>query len=694
MTDYPRPIEASNAGDGSPLVLGDEGRIGDLHAACDPTSTVHVLDWNGDGQGELVCSGNDVFAHRFIDALPDGTPIVDRGMRWGLMSRQPHRNEYDQGLTGHVLAAADFDGDGTTEVILVPRYYSGRLSVVISLASAVPASAEKNAEVVIRGPSGEPVTLQRGSVAPVDFNGDGRTDLIAVVPEPNDNYYIDPATAVCPEDHRDRYHRDGRWIGHVPESALQLYTNSSSTGRYAFDHARTTDVRLPRHTMWATAVNPSDPRAGLLLVTYYGRLYHLPLLETGAKPKWGPIEELFTQHNEPFNRATNFDISITVSDVLEPGRYDIFAGDRSQSPSWCRYCGLDTDGRPIYDTPKRIKQHNPHVANSFFSVPTVGDWRGTGTPDLVVGGVEGYLLWYKTISTNPLKFAPPQRVRYGTTEIRRLATPNPAAGHHWGGSQGPHDGDTGGYSHPVLTDWDGDGLLDLIVSDMIGLYDWYPNWGTKHEPDLGPPQRLLLQSGEPLMGPWRQQPGIGDFSGDGLPDIVIQDRDLDLAIFRRVGRDHPALLSPGEKLRYEDGSTIKTHGTYTPRGGDGRGRTKINVVDWDGDGTLDLLIGVGPQHGSPYRGSYVLFAKNVGTNAKPIFKRPQILLWDSEGQPLEFWRHGVHMAPVDWDGDGVYELIAGADQGRIWYWKPQHFGKPAGGDATAPLRPEGEAGLG
>ena len=126
------------------------------------------------------------------------------------------------------------------------------------------------------------------------------------------------------------------------------------------------------------------------------------------------------------------------------------------------------------------------------------------------------------------------------------------------------------------------------------------------------------------------------------------------------------LLLPGEKLRYEDGETIKTHGIYTDGGGDGRGRTKFNVADWDGDGVLDLLIGVGPQHGSPYRGSYVLYARNVGTSERPVFKRPEILLWDADGQPLEFWRHGVHMAPVDWDGDGQYELVAGAGQGRIW----------------------------
>jgi len=80
-------------------------------------------------------------------------------------------------------------------------------------------------------------------------------------------------------------------------------------------------------------VDPTDPRAGLLLLTYYGRVYHLPLVEQGGGPQWGEIAELFTLHDEPFNRSTNLDISIGVSDVLEAGRFDIFAGDRSQSPS-------------------------------------------------------------------------------------------------------------------------------------------------------------------------------------------------------------------------------------------------------------------------------------------------------------------------------------------------------------------------
>ena len=691
MTTFPRQIAAGNCGNGSPLVLGDESAIGDLFTG---GSSVCVVDWDGDGEREIVVTGGNgsIFSYKIIGAIPDGTPIVDRGMEWGNVSRAPHRNEWDQGLVGVVSVAADFDGDGQVEMILAPRGYSLKPTVAISLQGGPPATRDTGRPVDVRGCDAD-IGFGRGGVAAVDWNADGVVDLVVLESEPGEMWAMS-ADGVVPEDQRDRYDKDGKWFSTYGESTLHLYRNTSTGGRIEFTYAGKVDIALPRHTQHIGAVNPSDPSAGLLLLNYYAHVHHLPMLAPGEDPVWGKPSELFTMHGEPFSRITTFQGSIGVSDVLEDGRFDIFAGDNAGNIEWARYYGQDAADRPVYDTPRKLKQHNPHVNGGFFSVPTVGDWRGNGMDDILVGSIEGYVFWYKTLSTNPLRFALPERVRYGATEIRRLATPHPAGGRHWGGSQSPYDGDTGGYSNPVLADWNGNGLLDLIVCDMVSLYEWYPNWGTKTDPELGPPQRLHLDDGSPLIGPWRQQPGIGHLTNGDLPDIVIQDMDLDLALYRRVGRDDLSGLLQGEKLRYEDGSTIKTHGVYTPAGGDGRGRTKINVVDWNGDGILDLLIGVGPQHGSPYRGSYILFAQNVGDNQNPLFKKPTVLVFGADGKPLEFWRHGVHMAPVDWDADGKFELIAGADFGHIWYWKPQHFGSPASGDPTAPQRPEGEEGFG
>ena len=679
MATYPRPIEAGNQGHGAPLTLGDPKVIGDLFVQ---NAYLTVLDWDGDGGPELVDTGSGIFSYRFTETLADGTPVVDRGRRWGTMSRSHQRDENDTGLCGKLVAAGDFDGDGHAEIILGPRGYSQMPPVALSLKAGVPADRSVGVPLAIVDPAvpeGSDPLAKWGSaeMAAFDWDGDGKLDLVAARHETTGYNWIDPETGKTPEDQRDRYNPDGTWKGNEGTWSLHLLRNTGSAERPEFTWAGRIDLPELADGGPIAAADPQDPGAGLLMLGYYGDLYHLPFLEAGDPPRWGELAELFALHGGPFSRTTNMSYSMTTAALDSDGRPDLIASDIAWNVAWCRYRGQDSNGRPIYDEPKKIKQRDPHVNGGAFSVPTTGDLRGTGAADLVVGAIEGYIFWYRVLSTDPLRFAPPERLRAGGEEIRRLAKPNPSAGYHWGSSQGPGDGFNGGYSNPVLVDWSGDGLLDLLVGDMVGLFDWYPNRGTKEQPRFDPPHRLHVGP-EPLFGPWRVQPGAGDFSGDGLPDIVTMDLDQDLSLYRRVGTDDPSGLQPGEKLRYEDGETIKTHGVYTAAGGDGRGRTKVQVVDWDGDGRLDLVLGVGPQGGSTFKSSYVLLCRNAGTNAAPVFQRPEVLLFGDAGQPLEFWRHGAHPALVDWDQDGRWEIVVGADMGFIWYYKPDHFGAAAG----------------
>jgi hypothetical protein len=548
----------------------------------------------------------------------------------------------------------------------------------LSLADAPNLDRSKGREFRIVDPSlpagVDPLARWGGSpMTGFDFNADGKLDLI-IAKQSTEGYSVDPATGIAPEDQRDRYRKDGTWLAPIGPWSLHLFENTGGPDRFEFTYVGQIELPTPPPGGPMTPVDPTDPSAGLLILGYYGDLWRLPLLETGQKPVWGEPTELMSLQGAPFTRTCNM-VSIATADLDGDGRFDVLGGDISSNVVWLRRYGQDDDGAPIFDTPRKIKQHNPQVNGGIFSVPTAGDWRDTGVDDLLVGSIEGYIFWYKTISTNPLRFSPPERVRWGDEEIRRYAKPNPAAGYHWGSSQGPLDGFNGGYSNPVLVDWNGNGLLDLIVGDMVGLFDWFPNRGTKQQPRLEHPMRLHVGD-EPLFGPWRVQPGAGDFTGDGLPDIVTMDLDLDLSLYRRVGPDDMADLSPGVKLLYENGETIKTHGVYTEGGGDGRGRTKIQVLDWDGNGKLDLLVGVGPQGGSAFHSSFVLLMRNVGDNANPVYKLPEVLLFGADGEGQEFWRHGAHPTAVDWDGDGRYELVVGADMGALWYFKPSHFGTP------------------
>jgi hypothetical protein len=79
-------------------------------------------------------------------------------------------------------------------------------------------------------------------------------------------------------------------------------------------------------------------------------------------------------------------------------------------------------------------------------------------------------------------------------------------------------------TNPVVADWDGDGLPDLILgaskystdsSGRLGVY-WCRNVGTKRAPNFGPPQLLVADNDR-----WKTS-GIcvADWNGDGSPELI------------------------------------------------------------------------------------------------------------------------------------------------------------------------------
>jgi hypothetical protein len=62
--------------------------------------------------------------------------------------------------------------------------------------------------------------------------------------------------------------------------------------------------------------------------------------------------------------------------------------------------------------------------------------------------------------------------------------------------------DVGSHSSPCVTDWDGDGLKDLILGQFdLGMIRFYPNVGTNEQP-LFEGYTLMLADGEPILLPY------------------------------------------------------------------------------------------------------------------------------------------------------------------------------------------------
>ncbi len=70
---------------------------------------------------------------------------------------------------------------------------------------------------------------------------------------------------------------------------------------------------------------------------------------------------------------------------------------------------------------------------------------------------------------------------------------------------------------PCITDWDGDGLLDLICLSSRSAVVWYRNVDDMGEPRLAGP-RLLLRFPEREIAVGLS---TGDWDGDGWPDLIV-----------------------------------------------------------------------------------------------------------------------------------------------------------------------------
>jgi hypothetical protein len=87
--------------------------------------------------------------------------------------------------------------------------------------------------------------------------------------------------------------------------------------------------------------------------------------------------------------------------------------------------------------------------------------------------------------------------------------------------------------------------------------------------------------------------------------------------------------------------------------------SRVAVADWDGDGLPDLLVGGATGH--------VLFYPNRGSKTRPEFSYARLLTTE-DGKPLDVGWSAAPLA-VDWDGDGVTDLLCGAERNRVLFFK-------------------------
>ena len=197
------------------------------------------------------------------------------------------------------------------------------------------------------------------------------------------------------------------------------------------------------------------------------------------------------------------------------------------------------------------------------------------------------------------------------------------------------------HSRPHLVDLDQDGLLDIVMGDSVGRISLYRNEGSATEPVWRTGQMLHLSDGAPIQKNYLAIPEVVDWDGDG---------DLDLL----VGSEHGAIITlytntgqAGVPV-FEDAGTLQADGTelqlpFEPCPVSPFFTTDYTaapeVVDWDGDGDLDLLAG-------GYVTGQIFLYENTGsglTYAGPI---------EADGEIIDVgWAASPVLTDIDADGD-------------------------------------------
>jgi len=260
-----------------------------------------------------------------------------------------------------------------------------------------------------------------------------------------------------------------------------------------------------------------------------------------------------------------------------------------------------------------------HVTSRFLdavdvgseSVPTTGDIDGDGDLDLLVGN---------RISPEPGEggqvFVFENRGTPGAPAFRLTDTLSFGSNYNY---------------HPVPIDWDGDGDLDLFTGTYNDDIVLVRNEGTPTGPRFVPTDSVLLE----LTRGSNAVPAFGDMDGDGDPDLFVGESSGDLNYYRNVGTaaDPDFELVSDEYLGVDVGQ-----------------RSHPVVVDWDGDGDPDLLLGREDQ------GLLLYLNDGSGTLEAAGEVLPEL-------PPMA--------APIfrDFDADGDLDILSGGLSGGLVYYE-------------------------
>jgi len=254
-----------------------------------------------------------------------------------------------------------------------------------------------------------------------------------------------------------------------------------------------------------------------------------------------------------------------------------------------------------------------------YSQPAFGDIDSDNDLDLLIGGGDGRITLFRNTGT-----AVKPSMELVSADLDSI--------------------DVGLNAAPALADWDGDGLIDLLIGTQGGRVELWRNIGTPIAP-------AFVQDSAQLGGIKVDQfavPRPVDLDHDGDLDLILGEWDFNsnanVLLYENTGTPQAPVL------------TLVT-ASLLPR--QIRDYTVPEPYDWNHDGVIDLVVGG--------RG----FGLTVFLNSAAPGAMPDSTLMAAQPDSLPGGRFGTYLALrfADIDHDGDDDIFLGEANGGLSFWR-------------------------
>ena len=317
-------------------------------------------------------------------------------------------------------------------------------------------------------------------------------------------------------------------------------------------------------------------------------------------------------------------VTATVADWDGDGHPDFITCEEDARICIIRNTGRVAMGIPVFDEPYHLRQERAEVHFGILATPAVVDWDGDGDQDIITGNSAGYVAFIENLS-GPKVAAP----KWAPPKLLEAdgAPIRIIAGPN-GSIQGPCEAKWG-YTCLSVGDWDGDGLPDVMLNSIRGEIHWCRNVGTRTAPKLAPPEPVAAEwEGEQPAQAWGWRKPFGS------KNILTQ------------------------------------------------WRTTPYMIDLDEDGLMDLVM-------LDVEG-YLCLWRRARKDGKLVVLPPERCLCDEDGNPLMFAGQNTKAGPksnyaggsgrrkfcfTDWTGDGKKDLVANSRSVMLYEFVKREGGK-------------------